>query len=143
VNDRIRELRLAGWSERRIGAELGVTRHRVRVALEKFVPPTAIGGGTWNDRVGLQIDRAKYREGDDEQLALAELAYDVAEWLDARWEHDREPEAQVYNVQATAVSLDCIVRGIAGGSNPLVRIHARRTFWLRDLPVPAWLEKRA
>jgi hypothetical protein len=141
MQDQIRELRLGGWSERRIAAELGITRHRVRTALEGFRPPAPVSGATWVDVVDVQLDRARYRQGDDAQLALAELAYDVAEWLDARWEHYKEWEGQVHDLRQLAGSLRYTVQGITEGSNPLVRLHARRTFRLRDLPVPAWLQE--
>jgi len=118
VKDRIRELRLAGWSERRIAAQLGVTRHHVRTALEGFRPPAPAHGATWNDGVGLALARAKYREADDEQLPLAEFAYDIADWLDAHTEHQ--------DAGRVAGSLQYIVDGVVNGSNGLTRIHARR-----------------
>src|SRR5437868_1476445 len=105
MNDKIRELRSAGWSERRIAAELGITRHRVRTALEGFAPPTPVRGATWVDVVDLHIDRATGRRDDEEQLALAELAYDLAEWLDERWDDDKDWEWQVSDVRKAAGSL--------------------------------------
>lgn len=119
MNDRIRALRLDGWSERRIAAELGITRHRVRTALHDFRAPTPVRGLTWAEEVGFALDRARYRDGDDEQLALAELAYDVAEWLDEQEDESRDAER-------VGGSLRHIVEGVVSGSNPLVRIHAGR-----------------
>jgi transcriptional regulator with XRE-family HTH domain len=134
MDDRIRELRRAGWSERRIAADLGVTRHRVRAALAGFRAPAAISGATWVEEVELHIDRARLRKGDTEQLDLGDLALYVAEWLDA---HDDD---QSWIAQQLANSLRLVIKGVAEGSDPLVRIHARRTFGLRDLAVPAWLK---
>jgi transcriptional regulator with XRE-family HTH domain len=134
MDDRIRELRRAGWSERRIAAALGVTRHRVRTALAGFRPPTPIRGATWVEEVELHIDRARLRKDDPEQLDLGDLALDVAEWLDA---HDDD---ESWIADQLANSLRLVIKGVAEGSDPLVRIHARRTFGLRDLAVPAWLK---
>lgn len=122
MDDKIRELHIAGLSERRIAAQLGITRHRVRTALEGFRPPAPSQGDSWFDSVGLALSRAKFREGDDEQMPLAELAYDVAEWLDKHDDGSRD----------VVVSLQSIVGGVIDGSNPLVRIHARRATRLMD-----------
>jgi transcriptional regulator with XRE-family HTH domain len=119
MDERIRELRLAGWSERRIAAELGVTRHRVRAALHDFRPPVLAQGATWVDEVGLALTGARYRPGDEEQMPLAELAYDAAEWLDARGEEHS-------NARPLAGSLRYVIEGVCSGPNPLVRVHARR-----------------
>lgn len=120
TNDRIRELRLAGYSERKISAELGITRHRVRTALEGFVPPTHVRGETWVEEVELTFKRAKLRKGDNEQFVLYDIAFDVAEWLDAH-EGDRRRDAR-----QIAVALRYVVEGVVSGSDSLVRLHARR-----------------
>lgn len=118
MNDKIRELRLAGWSERRIATELGVTRYRGRTALARFQAPAAVGA-TRFAAVELAVSRAGYREGDDEQLSIAELAFGVAEWLDA------QPEP-TWDTPRLEGSLQYIVDGVMSGVNPLTRIHARR-----------------
>jgi transcriptional regulator with XRE-family HTH domain len=134
MDDRIRELRRAGWSERRIAAELGVTRHRVRTALAGFRAPAPIRAATWVEEVELHIDRARLREDDPEQIDLGEVALDVAEWLDA---HDDDKS---WTAEHLANSLRLVIKGVREGSDPLVRIHARRTFRLRESPVPGWLQ---
>jgi hypothetical protein len=120
TDDRIRELRLGGHSERRIAAELGITRHRVRTVLEGFRPPAPIRGDTWVEEVELMFKRAKLRSGDDEQFVLYNIAFDTAEWLDANEGDERRDARQL------AVALRYVVEGVVGGSNPLVRLHARR-----------------
>lgn len=135
MDDKIREYARAGWSERRIAAELGVTRHRVRTTLQGFRPPSPIPGDSWVEEVELHIDRARLRKDDAEQLDLGELALDVAAWLDA---HDDDKSAVA---EQLANSLRLVIKGVAQGSDPLVRIHARRTFRLRGMAVPAWLQK--
>ncbi len=124
MDDKIRAHRRAGWSERRIAAELGITRHRVRTALTGFSPATPIQANTWVDGVELLIDRAKLREGDEEQMELGMLALDVAEWLDA----NEDPSGKARQL---AASLRYIAEGVAE-STPLVRIHARLARRLLD-----------
>ncbi len=135
MDDKIRDYTRAGWSERRIAAALGIMRHRVRRALQDFREPTPIGGDTWVEEVELHIDRARLRQDDPEQIDLGEVALDVAEWLDAR------DDDKSWIAEQLAISLRLVIKGVAQGSDPLVRIHARRTFRLRALAVPAWLQK--
>lgn len=124
VHERIRRLRQEGLSERQIASALGVTRHKVRTTLEGYAPRTPIRGATWVEDVELHFKGAVWRPTDEadaaERLVLGEIAYDVAEWLDAH-EGDNSADAQ-----AVVVSLRHVVRGAAEGSNPLVRLHARR-----------------
>jgi hypothetical protein len=119
MDDRIRELGRAGWSERRIAGELGVTRHRARTALAGFRAPAPIHGATWVEEVELHIDRARLRKDDPEQIDLGDLALDVAERLDA---HDDDAD---FVGRQLGISLRQIVGGVVAESNPLVRIHAR------------------
>jgi len=135
MDDRIRELRRAGWSERRIAAKLGVTRHRVRTALDGLRANTPAVGEAWFEDVASRLAGAKYREYDDVQLPLTELAYDVAEWLDA---HDDESSTAEHLVNSPRL----VIKGVNEGSDPLVRIHVRRTFRLRDLVVPCMARGR-
>jgi hypothetical protein len=118
VDDKIRELRLAGWSERRIAAKLGITRHRVRTVLGGFRPPVPVRGDTWTEEVELHISRARLRNDDDEQIELGALAFDIAEWLDAHTDESGD-------ASQLAVSLRYVVQGVVSAANPLVRIHAR------------------
>jgi hypothetical protein len=119
VDEKIRALRLTGWSERRIAAKLGITRHRVRVALEGFRPSTPIRGASWSEWLVAVIASAKYRKADAEQLPLAELAYDTAEWLDKN-------DDGSFDARQVAGSLYYVVEGVLSGSDPLVLLHARR-----------------
>lgn len=119
MNERIRELRRAGWSERRIASELGITRHCVRTALHRFQQPTPIQRETWTDEVELHIARARLRKDDFEQIELGHLAFDAADWLDAR-------DDDGWNARQLGISLRYAVQGVVDGSNPLVRIHAGR-----------------
>jgi hypothetical protein len=127
TDEQIRDLRLDGFSERQIAAELGITRHRVRTVLEDFSPPVrAAGGATWVENVELALARARFRGGETaraEQIALGELAFHVAEWLDANG-LDADGNG-VYGADQIAVSLRNIVEGCVQGSSPLVRLHAR------------------
>lgn len=119
IEDAIRDLRVAGLSERRIAAELGVTRHRVRTALAGFTITAPRQGETWVETVGLALEGAKYRPHDEEQLPAAELAYDIAQFLDA---HDADGN----DGRQLMVNLRQVIGGVREGINPLTRIHARR-----------------
>lgn len=125
MDDKIRELHRAGWSERRIATALGITRHRVRTALGGFLPAMPVHADSWFDEVELLLGRAKLRKSDEEQMELGVLALDVAEWLDDHSERR-------FDARQLAVSLSHLVEGVVHDSNPLVRIHARLARRLMD-----------
>jgi hypothetical protein len=118
MNERIHELKTQGWSERKIASELGITRHRVRAELATglITGPSWTRSATATAWVEQMLGRARRREGDELQMALCEVALDVADWLDS---HDDDPER-------LELCLRYIVKGVVNGVSPLVLIHARR-----------------
>lgn len=123
--ERIRELHAAGMSERQVAATLRVTRHQVRRAIADYSPMPTLGA-TWVETCSLALDHARHRPSDPSQLELAELAYDIAEFLDGHG-HDVAPFGVLEgDARRLAGSLNHVIEGVRDGSNPLVAIHVKR-----------------